>query len=157
MKSFDLSLARATLAGQPFSVLLGAAITEFGLDLVELRLTLRPDLMQQHGFAHGGVVSYLADNALAFAGGGALSRSVVTSEYKINYLRPAVGEVLIARASVLHAGKRQAVCRCKIYCQSAGQEKLVAVAQGTIASMADPIAPEFRPGSSDHSSARNNV
>ncbi len=141
MQTFDLSVAQAVLAGQPFSVLIGTTIAEFGPDLVELRLNLRPDLTQQYGFAHGGVVSYLADNALAFAGGSALSRDVVTSEYKINYLRPAVGEVLIARARVTHAGRQQAVCECKVYCQNAGQEKLVAVAQGTIASMGHPIAP----------------
>lgn len=129
---FDLSFARAVLAAQSFSVLLGTTITVFGPDLVELCLSLRTDLKQQHGFAHGGVVSYLADNAIAFAGGSALKGDVVTSEYKINYLRPAKGGMLIARANVLHAGRQQAVCDCKIYCQKDGQESMVAVAQGTI-------------------------
>ena len=62
---------------------------------------------------HGGVVSYLADNALTYAGGTALSVPVVTSEYKINYVRPAVGERLVARAMAEYVGKTQAVCRCR--------------------------------------------
>lgn len=132
MSTISLSDAQAVLASQPFSLLIRPSITEFGADLVELRLALRQELMQQNGFAHGGVVSYLADNALAFIGGGALSRAAVTSEFKINFLRPAIGEMLIARANFFHSGKQQAVCRCKVYSELAGHENLVAVAQGTI-------------------------
>jgi acyl-coenzyme A thioesterase PaaI-like protein len=33
----------------------------------------------------------------------------------------------------VHAGKRQAVCRCDVLVQDAGSEKLVATALGTIA------------------------
>lgn len=141
MNSSALSSAQAALADQPFSVLIGSSITEFGPHMVELRLRLRAELMQQNGFAHGGVVSYMADNALAFMGGGALTPAVVTSEFKINYVRPAVGETLIARANVVHVGKKQAVCVCMVYCESAGQEKLVAVAQGTIVSLGDVSSP----------------
>ena len=56
----------------------------------------------------------------------------MTSEFKINYLRPAIGETLIARASVLSSGKKQAVCECKISVVSDKGEVMVAVAQGTI-------------------------
>ena len=69
----QLAHARAVLQAQPFSVLLGTEILAFSPALTELRLALRPELKQQHGFAHGGVLSYLADNALTFAGGSALS------------------------------------------------------------------------------------
>ena len=62
---------------------------------------------------------------------------MLTSEYKINYLRPASGRTLVARASVIHAGKRQAVCRCAIFAVDAGGgETLCAAAQGTIVSVA---------------------
>jgi uncharacterized protein (TIGR00369 family) len=87
---------------------------------------------------HGGVLSYLADNALTFAGGSLLGPAIVTSEYKINYLRPAMGERLIARATVLHAGKHQAVCRCDISVVNADKETLCAAAQGTISLMSQP-------------------
>jgi uncharacterized protein (TIGR00369 family) len=93
---------------------------------------------QQHGFVHGGVVSYAADNALTFAGGAALGPAVMTSEFKINFLRPAKGEELIARASVIHAGKSQAVCQCQVFSVVAAEEVLCAMAQGTIGSLVQP-------------------
>lgn len=130
-----LALGRQVLANQPFSVLLGAELAALAPGRCELSLALTPQLLQQHGFAHGGVVSYLADNALTYAGGTAMQVPVVTSEFKINYLRPAVGERLLARAEAVHHGKSQAVCRCEVFAVRGGQEKLCAVAQGTIAAL----------------------
>jgi uncharacterized protein (TIGR00369 family) len=95
-------------------------------------------LQQQHGFVHGGVLSYLADNALTYAGGTALNGPAVTSEMKINYVRPAIGERLVARAIAMHTGKTQSVCRCDVFVIKDGQEKLCAIAQGTIAAMSKP-------------------
>jgi uncharacterized protein (TIGR00369 family) len=123
---------RQALAAQPFSRLLGAELLEFTPATAVLRVSIRPELKQQHGFVHGGVVSYLADNALTYAGGGALGTAVVTSEFKINYVRPALGDALIARASVVHAARTQAVCRCDVFACADGDEKLCATAQGTI-------------------------
>nr|WP_237475214.1 PaaI family thioesterase [Xanthomonas sp. LMG 9002] len=77
-------------------------------------------------------MSYLADNALTFAGGLALGGDALTAEFKINYLRPARGTRLIARAQSIGKGKRQAVCRCDIVSVEEGGEGLCAVAQGTI-------------------------
>ena len=126
-----LELGRAVLAQQPFSVLLGTELTVLESGRVELQLALKPEHLQQFGYAHGGLVSYLADNALTFAGATALGPQVVTLEMKINYLRPAMGDRLIARAEVLSSGKRQAVCQCRISAL-ADEEKLCAAAQGTI-------------------------
>ncbi len=128
-----LEAGRQVLAAQPFSVLIGAELTAFSPGLAELCVPIGDKLKQQHGFVHGGVLSYLADNALTYAGGSVLGTGVVTSEFKINYLRPARGERLVARASVVHAGKSQAVCRCELFMIDEDAEKLCAVAQGTIA------------------------
>ena len=129
-----LDMGRQVLASQAFSRLLGTELSAFSEEGVELRLPLKPELAQQNGFAHGGVISYLADNALTFAGGTRLGVAVLTAEYKINYLRPAVGHQLIARASVVYAGKTTATCRCDVFSLDAeGTEKLCATAQGTIA------------------------
>lgn len=126
-----LSFGKNILGSQPFSVLLGTELEAFEPGKAVLTLAVRDELKQQHGFVHGGVVSYLADNALTYAGGSVLGDSV-TSEYKINYLRPALGERLTARATVLSSGKRQAVCQCEVIALNNGEERLVAVAQGTI-------------------------
>ena len=105
--------AKEILANQPFSALLGTELELFEPGTAVLTLLIRPEMKQQHGFVHGGVLSYLADNALTFAGGSVLGDSV-TSEYKINYLRPALGTRLIAKASVVSSGRTQAVCQCSV-------------------------------------------
>lgn len=131
--SLPMEQGKKILASQPFSVLLGAELTRFDAQGTEIRIPIRGELKQQHGFVHGGVISYAADNALTFAGGYALGPGVVTSEFKINYARPAVGSHLIARAYVIHSGRNQAVCRCDVFVLDERGESLCATAQGTIA------------------------
>lgn len=132
-----LAMGREVLASQPFSQLIGAELSALAPGQCELQLPITDQLRQQHGFVHGGVVSYCADNALTYAGGTSLRVPVVTSEFKINYLRPAVGERLIARAMAVHTSKTQAVCRCDVFVLADGVEKLCAIAQGTIAALPD--------------------
>ncbi|GKS97936.1 PaaI family thioesterase [Acidovorax sp. SUPP3434] len=136
-----LAMGREVLAAQPFSVLLGAELHAFAPGGCELHLPITEQIRQQHGFVHGGAVSYLADNALTYAGGSALRVPVVTSEFKINYVRPAVGERLVARAQAVHAGTSQAVCRCDVFAVQGGVEKLCAIAQGTIVALPTHAAP----------------
>ncbi|HTZ43347.1 MAG TPA: PaaI family thioesterase [Jatrophihabitans sp.] len=131
-----LALAKEIFAAQPFTALLGAELTGIGDDWAEISLGMQQQLQQQHGYAHGGVISYLADNALTFAGGMSLGGDALTSEFKINYVRPARGERLVARASALSVGRRQAVCQCLVYSVAGDEETLAAVAQGTITSLA---------------------
>jgi uncharacterized protein (TIGR00369 family) len=126
-----LEYGKSVLKAQPFSNLLGAELTAFERGSAEITLLVREDFKQQYGFVHGGVVSYLADNCLTYAGESVLGNAV-TSEFKINYVRPALGHKLIARASILYSGKRQAVCDCKVLALGEKGETLVAVAQGTI-------------------------
>ena len=128
-----LALGRSILANQPFSRLLGTEMTAYSQTGVELRLAITEQVLQQHGFVHGGVLAYLADNALTFAGGVAMGGGVLTSEIKLNYIRPAVGELLVARAAAIAAGRTQGVVRCEVYCVSDGVEKLCVAAQGTVA------------------------
>jgi len=130
--SLSLEMARSILASQPFSKLVGAEVSAFGTEMAELRISISDHLKQQNGFVHGGVIAYLTDNALAFAGGSVLGPAVVTSEFKINYVRPAMGEQALARAKVVYAGKSQAVCRCDVICVSEGRETVCALAQGSI-------------------------
>lgn len=123
---------RTSFANQAAMSLIGARLTTVEPGRCVVELPVRDDLTQQHGFVHGGVLSYLADNALTYAGGTALRVPVLTGEFKINYVRPAVGDRLVARAEAVHVGKTQAVCRCEVFAISATGEKLCALAQGTI-------------------------
>ncbi len=127
-----LAMGREILSRQPFSILLGAQLNALEPGRCELQVTVAEHLQQQHGFVHGGVLSYLADNALTYAGGTALRVPVLTGEFKINFVRPADGDRLVARAEAVHVGRTQAVCRCEVFAGSAAGEKLCALAQGTI-------------------------
>ena len=128
-----LAMGREVLAKQPFSVLIGAEMHALSPGFIDLQLPVTDKIRQQNGFVHGGALSYLADNALTFAGGTAMQVPVVTAEYKINYVRPAIGERLFARAKAVHVGQSQAVCTCEVFAVAGGEEKLCAIAQGTIA------------------------
>jgi len=124
--------ARQVFNAQPFSQFIGAQLTASGPGSAELSIPVADHLKQQHGFVHGGVISYLADNAITFAGGLALGGNALTSEFKINYLKPAIGSMLIARARAKSFGKRQAVCQCEIFAVTDDGENLCALAQGTV-------------------------
>lgn len=126
-----LDYGKQLLSEQPFSVLLGTEFIAFDKGRAELSLAIRDELTQNFGFVHGGVLSYLADNCITFAAASILGKCV-TAEYKINYVKPALGKVLIARATVLSSGKRQATCECKVFTSTEQGEKLVAVALGSI-------------------------
>ena len=103
------------------------------------KLPITDKLKQQNGFVHGGVLSYLADNALTFAGGTAMAVPVVTAEFKINYVRPAIrrapGCARQGGARRQHAGRLhlQKSSSCGM-----ARRKLCALAQGTIARLPDP-------------------
>ena len=99
---------------QPFNRLIGAELIAFRSGYAELSIGIQPDLLQQHGSVHGGVLSYAADNALTFAGGSVLGPHVVTAGYTINYLKAARSGSLTARASVVSKTTRQAVCRLSL-------------------------------------------
>lgn len=129
-----LELGRDVLNQQSFSVLLGCQLNDLSEGKAILELPVKPEFLQQNGFVHGGLLSYLADNALTFAGATVLGPQVLTSEYKINYLKPALGEKLLAEATVVSSSKRQATCECKILAVTPEEEKPVVVALGTIVS-----------------------
>ncbi len=127
-----LKIGNEILKSQPFSKFINSEITGLSPGYAELSLKITENVKQQFGFVHGGVISYVADTAIAFAGGSVLGRKILTLEYKINFLKPAVGEKLIGRARVIYSSKSHAVCHCDVFFVNEGKETLCAVAQGTI-------------------------
>ncbi len=98
----------------------------------ELLLELRDEMTQHHGFAHGGIVGLMADNACAWAGASKIG-DVVTGGYTINFLRPAKGDRLRAKGEVIKAGKRQAIVRADVWAETGNETPIhIATAQATI-------------------------
>lgn len=124
--------ARAALRAQPFSVLLGAELERFEPGHASISVPLGDDVRQQHGVAHGGLLSYAADNAITFAAGSVAGADVLTSALLINYLTAARGTAVEAVADVVDTGRRIVTVRCDIFDLRDGDRQLCAVAQGTV-------------------------
>jgi uncharacterized protein (TIGR00369 family) len=124
------SRVSASFARQAFMSTLGVRLLHLSPGEVDLVLSHRPDLTQQHGYFHAGVTSTIADSAAGYA---ALSlypkgTGVLTTEFKINLLRPAEGDRLVARGRVIKPGKTLTVCRSDVYGERDGIETHVATA-----------------------------
>lgn len=131
-----LELGRWSLSQQPFSCLMETKFEKAEKGNVVLSLDVRDEFKQNYGAVHGGVISYMIDVGLAYAAASEI-RDCVTSELKINYLRPAVGEKIVARAKSIHVGSRQVVCECQVFSRHAEEEILVAIGIGTVNRVTD--------------------
>ena len=116
---------------------MGASLLSVTDGEVQIALPFSKALSQQHGFLHAGAVTSVVDSAAGYA---ALTRAaegfdVVTAEFKINLLRPAVGERFVAIGKVQNAGKLLTVCTGELLAYTAGPAaapKVVAMMQATI-------------------------
>ncbi len=124
---------------QAFMVFLGAELTKVAPGAVEIRLPWQEGLSQQHGYFHGGAIGAIADVAGGFAAFTLMGRreSIVTVEYKVNMVAPAIGQTVLARGQVLRAGRQITVAEARLYGVRDGVEKLCATALGTFMCVAD--------------------
>lgn len=125
---------RDSFGRQPFMRTIGAELTDVAPGRCTIELPFREDLCQQHGFLHAGVTGTLADNAAGYAAYSLMpaDSSVLTIEFKMNLLAPAVGERLIARAEVKRSGKTITVVQAEVSAVKDGHEKPVAMMQATM-------------------------
>ena len=129
---------RAALDAQGFLHHMGASVDEVAPGKLVMSVGKRPELLQQHGFFHGGVVAFLEDNATTAAAGTVLDRerqTCLTAEYKLNIVAPAQGDRLTCTATVLKPGRRLTVVEAKVHSNTGDKVKLVAVALATIANI----------------------
>jgi uncharacterized protein (TIGR00369 family) len=124
-----MSLSKIVGRPVPFADLLGIRIAHREPGLARVELDARPDLMNSHQAAHGGVVMTLADVALAVAvmTTDPTSRGAVTIELKVSFLSPGTGR-LVAEGRCLRAGKSLSFSEGEV---RDGEGKLVAKALGT--------------------------
>lgn len=125
---------RVSFAQQQFMETLGATLVSVESGAVEITIPFRADLTQQNGFLHAGVITSVLDSACGYA---ALSvapeeANVLSVEFKVNLLSPAVGERFVARARVKRAGKLLTVATADAFACKENQEKLVATMIATI-------------------------
>jgi uncharacterized protein (TIGR00369 family) len=136
------SRVRASFDRQRAMHTIGARLVRVEPGEVELELPFREDLTQQHGFLHAGIVTALVDSACGYA---ALSlmdadSAVLSVEYKVNLLAPAIGERMRAIGRVIKPGRTLLVCAGEVIAVAGGAETVVTAMQGTM------MAVRGRPG-----------
>jgi uncharacterized protein (TIGR00369 family) len=121
---------RQSFAKQTIMDLIGASLTLVEPGVVEITLPYRADLTQQHGYVHAGVVTTIADSACGYAAYTLMpvESDVLAVEFKVNLLRPAKGELFVARAEVMKPGRTLTVVRADVTADGS----LVAAMQGTM-------------------------
>lgn len=114
---------------------LGIRLADLGAGWCESVLAVAPKHRQQDGYVHAGVQATIADHTAGGAAGtlAAEGNLVLTVEFKINFLRPALGERLRCRATVLRQGKTLNVAESEVFAERDGSEKMVAKAMVTLA------------------------
>lgn len=133
MERFERKV-RASFQRQGFMRTIGAKMTSVGRGTVEIQLPFSRKLSQQKGFVHGAAITAILDSACGYA---ALSiapedAEVLSVEFKVNFVAPAVGERFVARAAVKRNGKMLSVCTADAFAVNGKQEKLIATMLTTI-------------------------
>ncbi|NUR94145.1 MAG: hydroxyphenylacetyl-CoA thioesterase PaaI [Kribbellaceae bacterium] len=99
MSDLARRVAAAMWAEDTASAGLGMKLVEVGEGTARLEMTVREDMVNGHGIAHGGFVFCLADSAFAFACN-SRNRVTVAQACDIVFVAPARrGDVLVASAS----------------------------------------------------------
>ena len=125
---------RDSFARQRAMATIGARLAAVRPGEIEIELAYREELTQQHRYIHGGIVGMLADNACGYAAFTLMpaDASVVSVEYKVNFLAPAEGERLVARARVLRPGRTLIVAEAEVAAFKDGRETQVAACLATV-------------------------
>ncbi len=100
----------------------------------EITVSKQPFMMRPAGMFNGSTIAALVDVSSGYAAASTtLSDSYFTTvELKINYLNPAMGERLIAKAQVIKNGKRLSVVRSDVFAVQDNEKALVATSLVTL-------------------------
>jgi uncharacterized protein (TIGR00369 family) len=125
---------RDSFARQRMMHLLGAELTTVLAGQIEIVLPFRSELTQQHGYIHAAAVAAIADSACGYAALTLMepAQEVLSVEFKVNLLAPAVGERFVAAGRVLRSGRTLSVCTAEVHAVQSGSGKLIAAMQATM-------------------------
>lgn len=126
----------ASFDAQGLMKTIGAKLASVTDGEVQIEMPFSTALSQQHGYVHAGAITSLVDSACGYAG---LTKAppgleVVTAEFKINFVRPALGERFLAIGRVQSSGKLLAVCTGEVraFAGDGPEYKVIALMQATI-------------------------
>lgn len=128
----------ASFSAQGLMTTLGAELVLIAPGEVRIALLPRPELSQQHGYIHAGALTSVLDSACGYAAltVAPVGLDVLTVEFKINFVRPAVADRFVAIGKVAKAGKTLTVCQGEVVGERGSRRETVAVMQATIINIA---------------------
>jgi uncharacterized protein (TIGR00369 family) len=91
-------------------------------------------ITQQHGFVHAGILTTVVDSACGYAASTLMpsESEVLTIEYKVNFISPAIGEEFIAIGRVEKPGRTITVCTGEVKVKEGAEYKTVVLIQATM-------------------------
>lgn len=109
---------RDSFSRQPAMALIGARLGRLAPGDVEVELPIRHDVTQQHGFVHGGVVAMVADSAAGYAAFSLMPAdcTLLSVEFKLNFLAPGRGATMVARGQVIKPGRSLSIVEVDVAC-----------------------------------------
>jgi len=125
---------RASFERQRAMHTIGARLIRVEPGEVEVEMPFREEFTQQHGFLHAGIVTTLLDSACGYAAFSLMDResAVLSVEYKVNLLAPAVGERMRAVGRVIRPGRTLLVCSGEVIAIAGVTESVVTLMQATM-------------------------
>jgi len=129
-----LNRVHSNFAAQKLMQTLRAELTKVEPGEITIEIPFGDEFTQQNGFIHAGIVTSIADSACGYAAFTLMpaAAEVLSVEFKVNLLSPAIGEKFIARAQVIKPGRTLTVCRADVFAINKGEEKIVATMLATI-------------------------
>ncbi len=111
-----------------------AELVALELGFVGIAAPISETVSQQHGAAHAGLTFALGDSAAGYAALTTIEgeADVMTAEMKINLLRPAIGDRLVAEGRVIKPGRRLIVVQAEVFAETHDSRKQIALLQGTM-------------------------
>ncbi len=133
---------KASFAKQQAMALIGAELARVEAGRIEIHLSFRPEVTQQHGYIHGGIVVMIADSASGYAAMTLVpaDTSVLSVQHSTNFLAPAEGERLEAHGHVVKSGRTLTITEAEVYAIREGHRHLCAKMTQTVMNM--PGKPE---------------
>jgi uncharacterized protein (TIGR00369 family) len=132
---------RASFARQSMMATLGAEIVHLAPGEVDLAAWFAAQFGQQNGFWHAGAVDSLADSANGYAAFtlAPAGTDVLSVEFKINLLAPAVGDRFVACGRVVRPGRTLTVCHADVFAETGASGGEPAPARKLVATMSSTL------------------
>ncbi|NNF91982.1 MAG: PaaI family thioesterase, partial [Boseongicola sp.] len=108
---------RASFARQTMMRTLGAELVDLGHGSATISAPILPTSLQQQDAGHAALTFAIGDSAAGYSALTLLDpdSEVMTVEMKINLLRPALGDLLVAEGRVIKPGRRVSVVAAEVF------------------------------------------